>query len=142
MYFHGGTLVIEGEKSQGYPSPWRWSHGKWRCKASHYASVLAFVRSQQIHDAVPRWQPLNYELADRRDPHDYQEAALSAWRTASRRGSVILPTGAGKSFVAVRAIQEDQPLYGDSLSHPRSAASVVSAASSRLPDGDRCLVWS
>lgn len=106
MYFHGGTLVIEGAGQQEtLPSPWRWSHGSWRCEASHYGSVLPWARTHGIRDTVPHWQPLNYVLADLREPHDYQQKALICWQEAQMRGSVILPTGAGKSFVAVRAIQ-------------------------------------
>lgn len=34
----------------------------------------------------------------------YQESALAAWRRAGRRGIVVLPTGAGKTRVALAAI--------------------------------------
>jgi superfamily II DNA or RNA helicase len=43
-------------------------------------------------------------LFDPRTPRDYQRDALSRWLAAGGRGSVVLPTGAGKSFVAVLAI--------------------------------------
>jgi superfamily II DNA or RNA helicase len=43
-------------------------------------------------------------LFDPRTPRDYQRDALERWRAAGYRGSVVLPTGAGKSFVAVLAI--------------------------------------
>ncbi len=106
IYFHGGALVIEGAgQEETLPSPWRWSHGAWRCEAGHYGAVLPWVRAQGIRDTVPHWQPLNYTLSDLREPHQYQREALLAWQQAQMRGSVILPTGAGKSFVAVRAIQ-------------------------------------
>jgi len=38
----------------------------------------------------------------------YQEEALARWREAARRGLVVLPTGAGKTRVAVAAIAETQ----------------------------------
>ena len=57
-----------------------------------------------IRDTVPRWQPLNLTLHDNRQPHHYQEAAVEAWEHAERRGSIVLPTGAGKTFVAIYAI--------------------------------------
>lgn len=41
---------------------------------------------------------------DPRRPRDYQEEALERWQAAGGRGSVILPTGSGKSFVAVLAM--------------------------------------
>jgi superfamily II DNA or RNA helicase len=44
-------------------------------------------------------------FADPREPHDYQEQALAAWEAAQMRGSVVLPTGSGKTLIALRAIQ-------------------------------------
>ncbi len=43
-------------------------------------------------------------LFDPRVPRDYQTEALARWLAADSRGSVVLPTGAGKSFVAILAI--------------------------------------
>ncbi len=37
-------------------------------------------------------------------PRPYQEEALAAWQAAGGRGVVVLPTGAGKTFVALMAI--------------------------------------
>jgi len=43
-------------------------------------------------------------LQEVREPHDYQLEALAAWDEAGRCGSIVLPTGAGKTFVAIQAI--------------------------------------
>jgi len=48
---------------------------------------------------------LHLKLQDQRQPHDYQLAALDAWAQANHLGSIVLPTGAGKTFVAIHAIQ-------------------------------------
>ena len=40
------------------------------------------------------------------DPRDYQQAALNAWRKHERRGSVVLPTGSGKTFLGLQAIAD------------------------------------
>src|SRR5205807_1440288 len=37
-------------------------------------------------------------------PREYQEEALSAWVEARGRGTVVLPTGAGKTVLALMAI--------------------------------------
>ncbi len=34
----------------------------------------------------------------------YQEQALASWLAAKKRGVVVLPTGAGKSYLALRAL--------------------------------------
>jgi superfamily II DNA or RNA helicase len=44
------------------------------------------------------------ELFDPRVPRAYQRDAVDRWLAASARGSVVLPTGAGKSFIAVLGI--------------------------------------
>jgi superfamily II DNA or RNA helicase len=40
------------------------------------------------------------------DTREYQQAALDAWRTHDRRGSVVLPTGSGKTFLGIQAIAD------------------------------------
>ncbi|MFO7893933.1 MAG: DEAD/DEAH box helicase [Longimicrobiales bacterium] len=42
---------------------------------------------------------------DPRSPRPYQEDAVARWEAAEGRGSVVLPTGSGKTFVAILAIQ-------------------------------------
>lgn len=41
---------------------------------------------------------------DPRSPRRYQEDAVSRWLAAGGRGSVVLPTGSGKTFVAILAM--------------------------------------
>lgn len=49
---------------------------------------------------------LDAPLLDPRDPRPYQREAIDRWRTARRRGTVVLPTGAGKTLVALLAIDD------------------------------------
>ncbi len=111
IYFHGGTLVLQGIDEQPawkLPESFTWIKGKWRCEAYHFAKLEPWLHSHHIHSTVPRWQRLALALHDQREPHAYQHEALIAWEKAGRRGSVVLPTGAGKTFLAVRAIQQVQ----------------------------------
>ena len=87
------------------PAPFRFIRGRWRCEGYRYREALPWLRSQNIRDTVPRWQTLNLQLHDGRILHDYQEAALDAWQKAGSCGSVLLPTGSGKTVVAIHAIQ-------------------------------------
>jgi superfamily II DNA or RNA helicase len=104
-YFHAGVLVIEGgSEVDQLPSPWRWLHGKWRTEGYRYEQIRPWLADTGIADHIRRWQPLNYTLSDSRPLHDYQQQAIEAWKSAGMRGSVVLPTGSGKSLVAVHAI--------------------------------------
>ncbi|MGH7626398.1 MAG: DEAD/DEAH box helicase [Gemmatimonadaceae bacterium] len=52
---------------------------------------------------------------DTREPREYQRDALLRWMAGDCRGSVVLPTGAGKTLVALLAIRES----------PRGACVIV-----------------
>ncbi len=105
LAFDGGTLVLYGMDSDAKVAPpFRWIKGHWRCEAYHYAVLREWLRAQGIRDSVPRWGRPSWNLQDAHVPHDYQNEALDAWEGAARRGSIVLPTGSGKTFVAVHAI--------------------------------------
>lgn len=106
IWFHGGTLVLEGyDQTAEVPPAFRWVKAKWRCPALHYPKLVPWLREHGIQNRVPRWERLVLSCQDDRIPHDYQTEALVAWQKAGRRGTIVLPTGAGKTFVAVRAIE-------------------------------------
>src|SRR5579884_32905 len=111
LYFHGGTLVLQGVSAQtdlDLPAPFLLVKGKWRCEAYYYQELVPWLHTHDIRINVPRWQRLMLSLHDQREPHAYQMEALTAWEQAGRRGSVVMPTGAGKTFLAVLAIQRVQ----------------------------------
>jgi superfamily II DNA or RNA helicase len=71
---------------------------------------LPELRSWASDHGVPeRGDPadeLDAPLLDPRTPREYQREAVDRWRVAGRRGTVVLPTGAGKTLVALLAIDE------------------------------------
>jgi hypothetical protein len=105
VFFQGGTLVLgDVEHTTEVPDVFQWIKGRWRCEAHHYLAIKPWLFENRVRDNVPRWEALSLQLQETREPHDYQTAALDAWQKAGSRGSVILPTGAGKTFVAIQAI--------------------------------------
>ena len=107
MVFQGGTLVIYGEKAtkqDSLPPPFRLIKERFRCEGYRYCHVQPILESRGIRDQVPRWEPLDLTLDDPREPHAYQLEALEAWESQSYQGSIVLPTGAGKTFLAIQAI--------------------------------------
>ncbi len=106
VFFQGGTLVLQQTNDmEDIPAPFQFVKSRWRCEAYHYHTVLPWMQEQGIRNAVPRWPRLALELHDTREPHEYQVQALDAWKQARGRGSVVLPTGAGKTLVATHAIR-------------------------------------
>lgn len=51
-------------------------------------------------------EALDAPFFDPRAPREYQRDAVARWRAAGRRGSVVLPTGAGKTLVALLAVRD------------------------------------
>ncbi len=105
VFFQGGTLVLhENNQLEQVPDPFHFIKNRWRCEAYHYPAIVPWMKENGIHNTVPRWQHLKLELHDTRELHDYQLRAIEAWKQADKRGSIVLPTGAGKTLVAVHAI--------------------------------------
>lgn len=107
--YQGGTLVLY-DVPQDYPvaKTFQWIKGRWRSEGYHYPTLRGWLKTEHIKDNVPRWQQLDLSIDDDREPHDYQLEALEAWQAADYRGSIVLPTGAGKTFVAIHAIAQVQ----------------------------------
>src|SRR5919199_5797903 len=104
--FQGGTLVLfDVDAHEPVPAPFRLIKGRWRCEGYRYGTLQPYLRARDFRDTVPRWQRLDLPLQEMREPYDYQVEALAAWDQAGRRGSIVLPTGAGKTFVAIQAIR-------------------------------------
>jgi superfamily II DNA or RNA helicase len=107
--FDGGTIVIDNVAHNiEAPTPFRWLQGKWRCRAVDYRLVRPWLYEQKIRNNIPRWQKLSLRLQENWEPHSYQIEALNTWIAANRWGSVVLPTGAGKTVLALHAIVQTQ----------------------------------
>ncbi len=72
---------------------------------------FAELRAWAIASGIPESAPpdeLDAPLLDPRTPRPYQREAVDRWRASGSRGTVVLPTGAGKTLVALLAIDELQ----------------------------------
>jgi superfamily II DNA or RNA helicase len=109
--FDRGTLLIrELPSAERTDLPVRWdprvqAH---RARALDYRELQARLResSSTLEDRVPppgmaEARPAPWKHLELRP---YQEAALHAWNAASRRGVVVLPTGSGKTRLALSAM--------------------------------------
>jgi superfamily II DNA or RNA helicase len=76
-----------------------------RAPASRHAQIRAALEQQRVQflDEVSGAAGVPGPFSDV-ELRPYQEDALAAWLTAGRRGLVVLPTGSGKTLVAIAAI--------------------------------------
>ncbi len=105
LRFHGGTLVVEGATTDQLPAGFRQDDriGHPRGHAWLYVEVLEEALSQgiELQDEAKSWARMEaLRHCSERTPRSYQQAALNAWLGGGLRGSVVLPTGTGKTFVA------------------------------------------
>jgi hypothetical protein len=76
----------------------------YRAMPLHLPAIEAALGAAARFSFDPR-PPLPFEPAVAQAARPYQAEALAAWRAAGGRGVVVLPTGAGKTFLAVLAIE-------------------------------------
>ena len=81
-----------------------------RCPALGYAEIVrALVRAKvALTDKARNYQELKLTFRVRREPRPYQTEAIAAWLKAKARANIILPTGSGKTQVALMAIADRQ----------------------------------
>ena len=111
LAFDDGTLVLlDAPPEYEPPSPFVWDSrvGRWRAQAHRYRQIVEALRAQEvgIKNVVPRYNRLKLTLKREHAPHPHQTEALDAWRSNERRGVVVLPTGSGKSLLALMGIAE------------------------------------
>lgn len=70
-----------------------------------FAELREWARKHGVAESSAEADPLDALLLDTRSPREYQREAVDRWLAAGRRGSVVLPTGAGKTLVALLAIE-------------------------------------
>lgn len=70
-----------------------------------YLSICAALRpNYTLQKTFELRPPLPHEIEVKLQPRPYQTEALEAWKAARGRGVVVLPTGAGKTLVAMLAM--------------------------------------
>lgn len=108
--FDRGTLVFDSEEDWGERFPGcRYDRrvGKWRLPAMSYASFLLYLIENGIEyrDLVRSYREREFRLVFTQRVRSYQSEALQAWLKA-RAGYIVLPTGSGKSYLAILAISK------------------------------------
>lgn len=106
--FDAGTLLIEGDPLCVPPPQFEWDEraGKLRAPAVARRAAVQYLgaRGIPVEDMSSAARDIDLKLRASYAPHPYQRQALEAWVRSGTCGTVVLPTGAGKSFVALGAI--------------------------------------
>ncbi len=104
LTFEGGTIRVDGDVPdlpflEDDPRT-----GTVRAPAFRYADLVAALEARDLpfEDRVFEFPPL--DLATTYELREYQRAALDAWRENGDRGVLELPTGSGKTVVAIAAM--------------------------------------
>ena len=114
LSFDRGTLLVDGLPVARAPTGdqrigWVWDKrvSAWRCEAIHYAAVCRELSRQfadQWVDRVPQPATIRWPAVDLPVLRSEQSEALEAWDRHQRRGLVVMPTGTGKTEVALAAM--------------------------------------
>jgi superfamily II DNA or RNA helicase len=114
LSFDAGTLLVSGvapERLAALPhvqaDPRTNSH---RAEARHYRALVEYLRKHGIpyKDEARAYQATPWTLRTTREPFPHQTEALQTWWQQGARGVVVLPTGTGKTYLAVLAIHKAQ----------------------------------
>lgn len=115
LRYASGTIELRGlaeELADQVHGLLRWDRRSncHRCPAFVYAELVRYFVKERIAfvDDARAYRELALGKQLRRAPREYQQEALAAWLKALGRGIIVLPTGAGKTHVALMAIANRQ----------------------------------
>ena len=132
LEFDGGTLLVRDADEDVPYVEWDDRVEEYRAPAYRYREILEWANewesqdtthSRSVEEKSPHQETMSsaidvgedraraypelaLEPALQIEPREYQQAALDAWRAHGRKGSVVLPTGSGKTFLGVQAIAD------------------------------------
>jgi superfamily II DNA or RNA helicase len=120
LSFDDGTLLLEDAPETVPYAEWDDRVDEYRAQAQHYRDIREWANSgdgqatleestatvADLEDDARAYSEFYFTPSVAIEPRDYQQEALSAWQDNDRQGSVVLPTGSGKTFLAVQAIAD------------------------------------
>src|SRR5262245_13202550 len=112
LSFDGGSVAVEGgppEVREVLPGcRFDTRTGGHRAEGRFYRPIVEELRRRKVAytDKARAYEPATWTLNSDREPYPHQLEGLAAWWQAGGQGVVVLPTGTGKTFLAVLAIHK------------------------------------
>ncbi|HEY3415659.1 MAG TPA: DEAD/DEAH box helicase family protein [Armatimonadota bacterium] len=108
LKYDAGTLVLAGQLPLLIPPQFTWDPRveAFRAPAVMRRAVVDYCARQGIAlaDACSSASALDLRMRTDYSARPYQQEAFHAWEQAGRCGTIVLPTGSGKTFVALAAM--------------------------------------
>ncbi len=118
--FDDGTLLLENAPDTVPYAEWDDRVNEYRARAQHYREIKEWATAsdgqatlqesaatvKNVEDDARTYSEFGLTPSVAIEPREYQQEALSAWQANDRQGSIVLPTGSGKTFLAVQAIAD------------------------------------
>jgi superfamily II DNA or RNA helicase len=110
LTFDRGTLILHppprGKAWVDYAT-WDDRIERFRIPAWQYRSLIEKLRAEQtdVNDKARSFEAVPLESTVSLTPYPHQTEALAAWTNAGRCGVVVLPTAAGKTYLAQLAME-------------------------------------
>lgn len=112
LSFDGGTIILAGATPEYLATlpgcRFDPRSGRYRAEGRAYRAIVEALRGQRVpyKDDARAWQPMPWPLRKGRSPFPHQTEALHTWWQEAGRGVVVLPTGTGKTYLAILAIEK------------------------------------
>ena len=110
LRYDNGTIIVTGMAHVPFAS-FDPRTKYMRAQALHYQNIVEYLKQSEIEcdDSVLELIPSPTISIDKKNVHlalrEYQQKALDNWTEAGKRGCVVLPTGAGKTVIGIKAIE-------------------------------------
>jgi superfamily II DNA or RNA helicase len=111
LSFDRGTLILHPPpRGKGWVDYATWDDRieKFRIRAIDYRPLVEALRSEALEftDNAKGFNTLELSAKLEMEPYPHQAEALSAWKQAGRCGVVVLPTAAGKTYLAQMCLEQ------------------------------------
>ncbi len=110
LWYHQGTLLLHppprGKAWLDFAT-WDDRVEKFRIPAIHYRALVEALQQEEIPfiDEAKAFYGLDLNPRFEMTPYPHQAEALQQWKEARRQGVVVLPTAAGKTYLAQLAME-------------------------------------